>query len=54
MKQTNIDQENIQKKSLHITISHYRNERWTTKKSELTNERCQNEIFEFIEKGTDA
>jgi len=35
MKQTNINQEMIRKKSLHITISQYRNERWTTKDDEL-------------------
>jgi len=44
----------IRKQCLHNMISHYENERWTTKDGELTNERYQKKRFEFIEEGADA
>jgi len=54
MKQTNIGQLMIRKQYLHIRISHYENDRLTTKDSELINERYQKKISEFIEEGADA
>ena len=54
MKQTNISQAMIQKQCLDITISNYKNERWTTKDGVLTSERYQNQRSEFIEEWGDA